>query len=104
MPSNLPLELNTVYFPQIGFLVSITRDEGAGMVTWEGDGDAHWEKMFTTESTSYYKTDEMREMDERFGDVVSNIYGKLCSILLPASSLTKKTEKSSWSMSSRRKC
>jgi|TARA_R110002003_G_scaffold28_28_gene1756 DNA mismatch repair protein MSH5 len=69
MPSDLRASLNVIYFPQIGFLVTVPIDPETGDAVYSGNFDNPWEQMFTTEVQVYFKTSEMREMDDHFGDV-----------------------------------
>jgi DNA mismatch repair protein MSH5 len=86
MPSDLRASLNVIYFPQIGFLVTVPVDPETGDAVYGGSYDNAWEQMFTTELRLtiqphseetltissvqvYFKTSEMREMDDHFGDV-----------------------------------
>jgi DNA mismatch repair protein MSH5 len=49
MPSNLRASLNVIYFPQIGFLVTVPIDPGTDAAVYSGSFDNIWEQMFTTE-------------------------------------------------------
>jgi DNA mismatch repair protein MSH5 len=49
MPSGLRASLNVIYFPQIGFLVTIPIDPATGDTVYAGGFDTAWEQMFTTE-------------------------------------------------------
>ncbi|KAH8727567.1 muts domain V-domain-containing protein [Phaeosphaeriaceae sp. PMI808] len=69
MPSNLRACLNVIYFPQIGFLVTVPISPENGDAVYAGGFENPWEQMFTTEEQVYFKTSEMREMDDHFGDV-----------------------------------
>jgi DNA mismatch repair protein MSH5 len=61
--------LNVIYFPQIGFLISVRREPGVeGVLLLDFNGE-QWERIFVTDQIEYYKNSEMREMDERFGDL-----------------------------------
>ncbi|RMY41467.1 hypothetical protein D0866_00587 [Hortaea werneckii] len=67
-------KVNVIFFPQIGFLISIGLDEDTGRGVFEGTSEDPWERMFATETHAYYKNSNMVEMDEHFGD----IYGRIC--------------------------
>ncbi|KAF1841047.1 uncharacterized protein K460DRAFT_420875 [Cucurbitaria berberidis CBS 394.84] len=69
MPSDLRATLNVIYFPQIGFLVTVPVDPETGAAVHDGSFDNPWERMFSTEEQVYFKNSEMREMDDHFGDV-----------------------------------
>lgn len=49
MPSNLRASLNVIYFPQIGFLVTVPLDPDTGAAVYDGNFDNPWERMFSTE-------------------------------------------------------
>ncbi|KAJ9494436.1 hypothetical protein H2202_010050 [Exophiala xenobiotica] len=73
----LNIELNVIYFPHLGFHVTIPLDE----TTHEPSSDAStqasalgWQHMFTTDRQVYYKDPTMREMDEELGD----LYAEIC--------------------------
>jgi DNA mismatch repair protein MSH5 len=61
--------LNVIYFPQIGFLVTVPVDPETGAAVYDGSFDNPWERMFATEEQIYFKNSETREMDDHFGDV-----------------------------------
>ena len=82
VPAGLPNDLNVIYFPQIGFLITMPRDPETDTALWEGTEDEPWERMFSTELIVYYKDSTMHEMDDRFGDVYGDICGQLCLIVL----------------------
>ncbi|KAI9676986.1 MAG: MutS protein msh5 [Caeruleum heppii] len=75
MPSDAPID-NVIYFPQLGYLIVVPLDPSTGRGAYEGDVDSEnvWIYMFSTEDKAYYKSDEMREMDDHFGD----LYGMIC--------------------------
>ena len=76
IPVGLPCELNVIYFPQIGFLIAVPKDEETGAPLWEGRHEHPWEQTFKTEEQVYYKNDNMHELDEHFGDIDGMISGK----------------------------
>jgi hypothetical protein len=49
MPSDLRASLNVIYFPQIGFLVTVPVDPATGVAVYDGNFDNPWERMFSTE-------------------------------------------------------
>ncbi|KAL5113758.1 hypothetical protein ACEQ8H_008370 [Pleosporales sp. CAS-2024a] len=69
MPSDVRASLNVIYFPQIGFLVTVPFDPETGNAVYAGGFDSVWVQMFTTDTQVYFKTSEMHEMDDHFGDV-----------------------------------
>ncbi len=72
-------DLNVIYFPQIGFLILLPLDVDTGRAMNEElfDPEGSWVRMFSTDAEIYYKSHEMRELDEHFGD----IYGIICGML-----------------------
>jgi DNA mismatch repair protein MSH5 len=74
VPAELDSKVNVIFFPQIGFLISIRLQEGTAHGVFQGTAEDPWEKMFATESNAYYKNSNMTEMDQYFGD----IYGRIC--------------------------
>ncbi|XPS97973.1 hypothetical protein M3J09_007189 [Ascochyta lentis] len=69
MPLDLRASLNVIYFPQIGFLIVVPMDPATGAAMYEGSFDNPWEMMFSAENHVYFKTAEVREMDDHFGDI-----------------------------------
>jgi len=59
--------LNVIYFPQIGYLVSLPQ------ATLRDVQHMGWEHQFSTESTMYFKNERMRQMDDELGDLHSII-------------------------------
>jgi DNA mismatch repair protein MSH5 len=55
MPSDLRASLNVIYFPQIGFLVTVPMDADNGDAVYAGSFDNTWEQMFTTELRIAYE-------------------------------------------------
>jgi DNA mismatch repair protein MSH5 len=49
MPSDIRASLNVLYFPQIGFLVTVPIDPATSNAVYTGSFDNAWEQMFTTE-------------------------------------------------------
>ena len=81
IPAGLPQDLKTVYFPQIGFLIALPKDREAGIALFEGLEDENWENMFSSENVVYYKDDRMRQMDEHFGDIYTQICDREIEII-----------------------
>jgi DNA mismatch repair protein MSH5 len=69
MPASLQASVNVIYFPQIGFLVIVPTDPTTGAAVYSGSFESPWEMMFSAEGQVYFKTAEVREMDDHFGDV-----------------------------------
>ncbi|EIT74646.1 hypothetical protein AO1008_11112 [Aspergillus oryzae 100-8] len=74
IPENLDIDVNVIYFPQLGFNIAIPLNERAEAAFTGSDDD--WELIFVTENRAYFKDFRMREMDEKLGD----IYGLICEI------------------------
>jgi DNA mismatch repair protein MSH5 len=78
IPQRYGLNLNVVFFPQIGFLICMPADPQTGRADWEGgeeDGE-QWEKIFSTEDRVYYKDYRMYQLDHDVGDVYAKICGE----------------------------
>ncbi|KAJ5628099.1 DNA mismatch repair protein MutScore [Penicillium lividum] len=72
IPEELEVDVNVIYFPQLGFNIAIPLDQD-GESAYSGSlGD--WELVFITETRAYFKDFRMRELDEKLGD----IYGLIC--------------------------
>ena len=79
IPPHYSLDLNVIFFPQIGFLISLPMDPESGKGNYEG-GDTdeqRWDRIFSTGSRVYYKDYRMRELDETLGDMYATICGRL---------------------------
>ena len=75
IPEQIDVNLNVIYFPQLGFHITVPLDRTTGGVAYEG-GEEKWERMFTTENQAYYKDFRMRELDETLGDTYAFICGR----------------------------
>lgn len=75
IPEELEIDVNVIYFPQLGFNIAIPFDR-TGRAAYDG-GDETWEQVSTTENRVYFKDSRMREMDEKLGDMYGLICGKL---------------------------
>ena len=62
--------LNIVYFPQLGFLVSLTLNSVIESIDSREYGLSF---QFSTDSVAYFKNDRMRELDDTLGDIHSNM-------------------------------
>lgn len=69
IPAELVANLNVIFFPQIGFLVSVRLDQSSGAGVYEGIDDDQWDKVFVTENAAYYKNAITLRLDEQYGDV-----------------------------------
>lgn len=74
IPEELDIDVNVIYFPQLGFNIAIPLDQ-AGNAAYDGDDEA-WDLMFVTENRAYFKDFRMREMDDKLGDM----YGLICGM------------------------
>ncbi|KAL6239923.1 DNA mismatch repair protein MutS [Aspergillus navahoensis] len=69
---NFDVDVNVIYFPQLGFSIAIPLTN-RGKAAYDG-ADEGWELIFMTENRVYSKDFRRREMDEELGD----IYGIIC--------------------------
>lgn len=78
VPPEYSLDLNVIFFPQIGFLISMPINANTGRASWEGGEaeDRQWDRIFSTGARVYYKDFRMRELDETFGDMYAIICGR----------------------------
>jgi DNA mismatch repair protein MSH5 len=83
IPGPVDTTLNVIYFPQLGYLIVVPADEKGGSIADGSSGEVSgrpsytgddWEFQFSTETSWYYKSPQMREMDNYFGDM----YGLIC--------------------------
>ncbi|KAJ5902185.1 DNA mismatch repair protein MutS core [Penicillium taxi] len=72
IPDNLDIDVNVIYFPQLGFNIAIPLNE-RGEATYSGSSD-DWDLVFITETRAYFKDFRMKELDGKLGD----IYGLIC--------------------------
>lgn len=84
VPVQHGLNLNVIFFPQIGYLISIPLDSNTNHGNYEGGGssEGRWDRMFSTESRVYYKDFRMMELDEKVGDIYTKICSKLSTLHL----------------------
>ncbi len=77
IPKNYDLNLNVIFFPQIGFLISMPLNLSTGRSDWEGGEieDQRWDRIFSTADRIYYKDFRMYELDETLGDMYAAICG-----------------------------
>lgn len=74
IPEELDIDVNVIYFPQLGFNIAIPlRDRGQAAYSGPA-GD--WELVFVTETRAYFKDFRMRELDVKLGDIYGLICGK----------------------------
>jgi DNA mismatch repair protein MSH5 len=79
VPSFLDIEVNVIYFPQLGFNIAVPFDQ-ASRPAYNG-GEQKWEQIFTTENRAYFKNNRMRQMDEHFGDLYGTICGRKFNLI-----------------------
>ncbi|KAJ5553509.1 DNA mismatch repair protein MutS core [Penicillium frequentans] len=72
IPEDMGVDVNVIYFPQLGFNIAIPLNENGESAYCGPHGD--WELVFITETRAYFKDFRMRELDEKLGD----IYGLIC--------------------------
>lgn len=80
LPAHIAPKLNVIYFPQLGYHITVPMDPATRQPVYEGDpedaeGGGMWERMFTTENQVFLKDARMRAMDERLGDLWTSICG-----------------------------
>ena len=75
LPADLEPHLNVIYFPQLGYHITVPINAETGQPVYNG-GDRPWERMFTTQNQVYFKDDRMRDMDEQLGDLWAMMCGQ----------------------------
>ena len=77
IPAVYSFDLNVIFFPQIGFLISIPLNPDTDRGDYEGGEreDQRWTRIFSTGNNVYYKDSRMKELDDTFGDMYSVICG-----------------------------
>ncbi|OJJ49749.1 hypothetical protein ASPZODRAFT_59687 [Penicilliopsis zonata CBS 506.65] len=79
IPDSLDVDVNVVYFPQLGFNIAIPVDNN-GQATFNGSDDG-WDMIFVTENRAYFKDFRMKEMDDCLGDIYALICEKEIEIV-----------------------
>lgn len=79
LPDRVATQLNVVYFPQLGYLIVILADPQTSDPSFVGDG---WEFQFSTVTNFYYKSPQMREMDNYLGDMYGLICGEVTVLMV----------------------
>ncbi|KAJ3094971.1 MutS protein msh5 [Phlyctochytrium planicorne] len=79
VPTEYSRALNVIYFPQLGFLITLPFDEN--MDESEDFDYPGLEFQFCTETTVFFKSEEMREMDSTIGDIHTMIVDKEIEIV-----------------------
>ncbi|GES81967.1 MutS family protein MSH5 [Rhizophagus clarus] len=67
IPSEFALTLNVIYFPQLGYLITVPLKP-----EWKEEEDFKIDGLyyqFSTATTVYYKNNRMKELDEYLGDI-----------------------------------
>lgn len=82
VPVQHRLDLNVLYFPQIGFVISMPLDLNTNHGNYEGgdSSEGRWDRIFSTESRVYYKDFRMKQLDESLGDIYAQICGELSTL------------------------
>ena len=75
IPEDLDIDVNVIYFPQLGFNIAIPLTR-TGDAAYTGSDEEEWMLIFVTENRAYFKDFRMREMDERLGDIYGLVCGK----------------------------
>ncbi|WVQ82858.1 hypothetical protein IAT38_004993 [Cryptococcus sp. DSM 104549] len=75
VPPGISQTVNVVYLPQLGYLAVVQADAELPPAI-EG-----WESRFQTEDRFYYKTAEMHDLDDHFGDLYTLMIGKEIEIV-----------------------
>ena len=73
MPAEIDCSLNVIFFPQLGFHITIPINETTRQEVWS---DPDWDRMFITDNQVYFKDAQMRRMDADLGD----LWGNICDI------------------------
>ena len=84
IPRHYSVDLNVIFFPQIGFLISLPMSQENGKGQYKGGETeaTHWDLIFSTGLRVYYKDFRMKELDVTLGDMYADICGRLLPILL----------------------
>lgn len=86
IPGSFDIDVNVIYFPQLGFNIAIPLNDRGEPVFNGSDND--WELIFITENGAYFKDYRMRELDETLGDIYGLICGKTRQSLASHKNLT----------------
>ncbi|KAL8832534.1 MAG: hypothetical protein Q9191_000216 [Dirinaria sp. TL-2023a] len=83
VPAQYSLDLNVIFFPQIGFLISMPVNGVTGRANYEGGdtADQQWDRIFSTATRVYYKDFRMKELDDTLGDMYAIICDKEIEIV-----------------------
>lgn len=77
-----------IFLPQLGFLTVVEQDsqQANGKFNVECTGDGLWKKSFTDNETAYYKNRHMMDLDDQYGDIYSQISGRV-RVVCPSSQI-----------------
>ena len=75
IPGRRNVDLNVIFFPQIGFLISIPKDPVHDVADYEGEAGEQWDRVFSSAERAYYKDFRMKDLDYIWGDVYAMICG-----------------------------
>ncbi|GAA5977825.1 hypothetical protein JCM10908_005110 [Rhodotorula pacifica] len=67
VPMQLAQELSVVYFPQLGYLVTVANQNDE--IDVASFAEIGWNYQFKTESQAYFKNEKCRDMDRHLGDL-----------------------------------
>ncbi|KAL6718082.1 chaperone ATPase hsp78 [Lecanora helva] len=83
VPTVYNLDLNVIFFPQIGFLISIPNNPVTGRGDYEGGAteDQRWKQVFSTTLRAYYKDARMLALDTSCGDMYASVCEKEIEIV-----------------------
>ena len=90
VPETLQMELRVIFFPQIGFLISLPLNKEIGRPLYAGEvkGAETWDPVFTSFERQYFKEARMRDLDGTWGDVYASICGEQYFVRLDYKSVT----------------
>ncbi|KAI1137035.1 muts domain V-domain-containing protein [Hypoxylon sp. FL0543] len=73
---------NCIFIPQLGFLTAVSLNPKTGKGDYDGEGlNDVWQRMFAADGCVYYKNQQMKEMDEHFGDAYCMIIDREIEII-----------------------
>ncbi|KAI4142752.1 MAG: hypothetical protein LQ340_007241 [Diploschistes diacapsis] len=75
IPKNYALNLNVIFFPQIGFLISMPINPITETVDYRGVEGEEWREVFHTADRVYFKDFRMEELDGTVGDIYADVCG-----------------------------
>ncbi|KHN98593.1 DNA mismatch repair protein MutS, C-terminal domain protein [Metarhizium album ARSEF 1941] len=72
-----------IFLPQLGFLIVTELDPKTGQGKYHGKwpDEDHWEQVFVAGDSAHYKNDNMRHLDDQFGDIYCEIADREVEIL-----------------------